>query len=549
MLLKTSYLSVLLIILLYVLSGLLSKSLALIDGQNVFAVWIPTGVALAFLIFYKLNKTSVIGVLFGAFLFNSIVAGNSILLSMMIAIGNTIGPVVVAYLYMKKQEDGYILFHEQNVLILFIASIVGAIISSLNGTGSLLFHGIIPEVIVTQVIITWFTGDLLGYLIVTPILLYFLEKVWEKEILHLSNIKYKVVVFSFIMISVCFLVFFIPKGIESTRGFEALPVLFLILSTIFTGVTGSIFATIIFVLMAILGTILTPFSPFHITNENINTMLLLLQLYIGSAVMTIYFFVSNTYNRYKQLLELNEKDKMLQQQSKMAAMGEMLENIAHQWRQPLSVISSASSGIKLQKEYGALSDKSLFESLDMITNSAQHLSRTIDDFRDFYKTDTSAKPFSLKQTFEKSLDLVSSKLKNRLITTSLDFDDVKIYGYQNEMIQVFMNLVKNSIDAFEDIDEETKVIIVTTKDQNDSVVVSVQDNAGGIPQNIIHKVFDQRFTTKGDKDGTGIGLYMSKLIVEKSKGTIDVENKEFTYNEKKYLGACFLIRLVRNRYE
>lgn len=541
MLLKTSYLSVLLIILLYVLSGLLSKSLALVDGQNVFAVWLPTGFALAFLIFYKLKKFCVLSIFIGAFLFNSIVANNAIILSLMIAIGNTLGPFIVAFLYMKKQQEGYILFHEQNVLILFVVSILGAGISSFIGSGSLFLYGIISPEIFSHVVLTWFTGDLLGYLVVTPILLYFLEKVWKKEIQTFPNLKLRVVVFSSLMIGVCYLIFFIPKGIDSSRGFEALPVLFLILSTVVAGIAGSIFTTIIFVLMAVLGTVFSSFGPFHITNENINTILLLLQLYIGSSIMTVYFFIAVTYNRYKQLLEINEKDKMLQQQSKMASMGEMLENIAHQWRQPLSVITSAASGIEFQKQLGLLSDDMLAVQIATIKKSALHLSDTVNDFRDFYKEDKKADSFSIEKVIDKALILVSSKFKTRDITIVKNIQEIRVNGFENEFIQVLMNIFNNARDELEKQNDD-RVVFIDLYKQESMVFLKITDNAGGVPNDIIDKIFDPYFTTKNDQEGTGIGLYMSqKIIQEHFLGEIRVMNKKVSYKEKNYLGAEFTI--------
>ncbi len=241
--------------------------------------------------------------------------------------------------------------------------------------------------------------------------------------------------------------------------------------------------------------------------------------------------------------ELKNKELILLEQSKMASLGEMLESIAHQWRQPLSVITTAASGTKMQNELNVLSDESLNTNLNLIVKSAKHLSTTIDDFRNFYKKDVDVKYFDLKKSVQSALDLVSSKLYNRSIKVETNVSDITILGFENELIQVFMNIINNSIDVLEEKVIEKKVIKIETITEDEEIVLYFMDNGGGIEESIIDKIFDHKFTTKGDKNGTGIGLYMSKLIVEKSKGTIEASNIQFIYKGKSYKGACFSILL------
>ncbi len=242
-------------------------------------------------------------------------------------------------------------------------------------------------------------------------------------------------------------------------------------------------------------------------------------------------------------LELDKKEKMLAQQSKMAAMGEMLENIAHQWRQPLSVITTGASGIKVNKEYGNLSDAMIENALDSIISSAEYLSQTIDDFREFFKIDKDKEEFLIKESIEKSLFILTSKFKNRNIHTVLNLNDTKVYGFKNELIQVFMNLLNNSNDALESFEGERYVFIDMFNDK-DHCHIKLKDNAGGIPGNIINKIFEAYFTTKEGSKGTGIGLYMSNEIVSKHfKGSLTAQNSRFTYNNEKYTGAEFTVSL------
>ena len=241
------------------------------------------------------------------------------------------------------------------------------------------------------------------------------------------------------------------------------------------------------------------------------------------------------------LTDIKAKDDLLFKQSKMATMGEMLENIAHQWRQPLSVISTAATGIQVQKEFGLSNEEEENNALTMINNSVQHLSKTIDDFRNFFNVNKEKKNFVISDAFNRAEDLMSSKFKNRDIKVYKDTESFSLFGHENEFVQAFMNILNNAKDALEDKEIDEKIIFYNIKQIKDNTVITIKDNAGGIPNNVLPNVFNEHFTTKGDKDGTGIGLYMTKMIVEKVEGTINVHNETFLHEGKDYTGACFVI--------
>jgi len=239
-----------------------------------------------------------------------------------------------------------------------------------------------------------------------------------------------------------------------------------------------------------------------------------------------------------------QKDNMLFQQSKMASMGEMMENIAHQWRQPLSFIYTSASGLKLHKEFNTLSDELLDEAIENIMNSTQFLSNTIDDFRDFYKTDKVKSKFNVKEILEKTLKLTSSRFTNRAIKVIKDIDEIFIFGFENELIQVLVNILNNARDELEKLPNDERFIFVTLKQKEDKVIISVKDNAGGVNEKIINRVFEPYFTTKSDEKGTGIGLYMSNEIITKHfNGKIYVQNEVFIHQQKEYKGANFVIEV------
>ncbi|MDD2888826.1 MAG: transporter substrate-binding domain-containing protein [Aliarcobacter sp.] len=246
----------------------------------------------------------------------------------------------------------------------------------------------------------------------------------------------------------------------------------------------------------------------------------------------------------KKTGELIQKENILNQQSKMAAMGEMIENIAHQWRQPLSLISTAATGAKLKKDFKQLSDEDFYETMDIINNSAQHLSSTIDDFRNFFNNDKQTTTFDINVPIEKVIYLVSSKLKNREIEIIKNTQEINILGLSNEFIQVLLNILNNALDAFKENNFKEKFIFIDAYKKDNKLILKIKDNAGGIKEDIISRIFEPYFTTKHQSQGTGIGLYMSTEIIKKHmNGNLSVSNKEYTYNNIKCRGAQFKIEL------
>jgi len=244
------------------------------------------------------------------------------------------------------------------------------------------------------------------------------------------------------------------------------------------------------------------------------------------------------------ITEIKTKERLLIQQSKMATMGEVLENIAHQWRQPLSSISTISTGIGLKNELTTLEKDEIDESMKLINDSVQYLSKTIDDFRSFSNPTKEKTKFNIHETFDKSLLVIGSKFRNEKIEFINDIDDIEIINDNNALIQVFINIFNNSKDAFNENNLTDKLIFIKTKLDNKNLIIEITDNAGGIDKEIIDKIFEPYVTTKTFSLGTGIGLYMSEeIIVKHMEGDIKVENTEFKYNNKTQKGAKFIITL------
>ncbi|MEA3383352.1 MAG: ATP-binding protein [Campylobacterota bacterium] len=272
------------------------------------------------------------------------------------------------------------------------------------------------------------------------------------------------------------------------------------------------------------------------------------QVVLILIIFLIVYYAFNYYeNKIKKLLE-HEKhnERVLQQQSKMASMGEMIGNIAHQWRQPLSIISTQASGIKMQKEYGVLDESTIIKSMDSIVEQTIYMSNTIDDFRDFFKSDKEKTSFSFNQAIEQNLTLVSSSYEGNNITIVKHFDnDIYISGYQSELTQSILNILNNAKDQLIKKDHENiKIVQIVTKNVNNNIILQITDNAGGVDESIKDKIFEPYFTTKHQSQGTGIGLYMTHEIISKHfNGNIEVSNVEFEYDNVKYLGAQFSITI------
>lgn len=240
----------------------------------------------------------------------------------------------------------------------------------------------------------------------------------------------------------------------------------------------------------------------------------------------------------KELEENLKKDRLLAQQQKMISMGQMIENIAHQWRQPLSVITTSASAVKLKKELNILDDAYLTNSLDSIVKTAQYLSQTIDDFRYFYKPQKEKEIFYLDETFRKTSELLKDNLIENGINLKIIATKIQVFGYESEFIQVLINILNNSKDAFKNIDLKNKYIFLELEKYGKKVKIKIYDNAGGIDEEIIGKIFEPYFTTKHQAQGTGIGLYMCQEIISKHlNGSIEVENYTFIYNDEKNIGA------------
>jgi len=214
-----------------------------------------------------------------------------------------------------------------------------------------------------------------------------------------------------------------------------------------------------------------------------------------------------------------EKDKLITKQSKFAAMGEMIGMIAHQWRQPLTGIGMTVDNLKLDIELETIDEEVWSANLDSIKKQILYLSHTVDDFRNFFKPNQEAQEVDLSQLMEDSLNIIQSALsKNGVKVYKIYEEKIMVKTFRNDIMQVILNLLKNANDAFSEKGIKEGEIRISLHRIRLGFKIEISDNAGGIPEEIVDKIFDPYFSTKDEKNGTGLGLYMSKMIVEDHLG-------------------------------
>ena len=224
----------------------------------------------------------------------------------------------------------------------------------------------------------------------------------------------------------------------------------------------------------------------------------------------------------EELAKNLEQESLLIQQSRLAAMGEMIGNIAHQWRQPINALGLLLSNLKDAQEYGELDPAFLDEQVDTGNRLIRNMSTTIDDFRDFFKPNKEKAPFGLRHSLAEVQSILGASLESHGIKMEIQGEEVMAFGYGNEFAQVLLNLLSNAKDAVIHSRVAPGRIRVDIGSEGGRAVLRVADNGGGIPADSLGKVFDPYFTTK--EKGTGIGLYMSKLILEHMDGRIEARN-------------------------
>lgn len=257
---------------------------------------------------------------------------------------------------------------------------------------------------------------------------------------------------------------------------------------------------------------------------------------LHQSINEIEFLNKNLNKRVEEeIAKTKGRDKLLEEQSRLAQMGEMISMIAHQWRQPLTSISSITGTLSFDIMTGNYKEDFFAKRLENINELAQHLSSTIDDFRNFFKPNKESELVLINTSVIKALNIIRDSLDSKEIKILESYESSKkVNIYMSEMLQVILNILKNAQDNFVQNSIENAKISIKTYDEDEKTIITICDNGGGIPENIIDQIFHPYFSTKHEKDGTGLGLYMSKTIVEEH------HSGEF-YAKNIDNGVCFYI--------
>lgn len=249
--------------------------------------------------------------------------------------------------------------------------------------------------------------------------------------------------------------------------------------------------------------------------------------------------LSEQVHRLENEFELRiNQERMLAQQAKHAAMGEMMDAVAHQWKQPLNVISMLTDILVSEYSDGDVDEVYLEEYRTTLWKQLDHLLNTLDEFRSFFRPDKEKAAFNLAKAIDSILLLIKDEFMGKAITFKIDGDDsIELYGVKNEFKHIILNILNNAKDAFIENETASRMINITFHNKEGNTILEICDNGGGIPSSVIDDIFKANVTTKAEGKGTGIGLYMSSQIAEKMDATLEVRNKEE--------GACFIFTVPK----
>ncbi len=261
----------------------------------------------------------------------------------------------------------------------------------------------------------------------------------------------------------------------------------------------------------------------------INDLIKRYKLQVSNKESKLQNLNKNLANKVEEAVkEAKQKDKTILEQSKLARMGSMISMIAHQWRQPLTELSGVLMELETATRFNKVNNNHILSSIERSDNIIEFMSKTIDDFRNFYKPDKQKEHFLVSDSCKKAIGLIDASLKDNMIELNMDIkDDKEIYGYGTEYSQVILNLIMNARDILIEKEIENPKIDITIYTMGVLSIVKVKDNAGGIKEEHFDMIFDPYFSTKDSSKGTGLGLYISKLIIEKNMGgELSVKNDD-----------------------
>ncbi len=527
---------VLILACLYFITGKLS--LELLNGDNIINIGIfaAEGIALAFALYYGKK------VLFGIFLGQLMLALSSEVplgASLAISAINTIEAYVAIVLFNRFHlNTALVRFRDVVGLVVLILFVLQPLSALSSNTVLLFFHQITADSFLHYSFSWWF-GNVMGQLLFTPFFLLMLHDF--KKIDKIDFSLYGIV------FGVYFYLLQIGLVIENALLLLSLslPVILIVIAR-----KGIVYGMLLNVVVAVIASYsvyldIGVFAVNSYINNLINyNLFVLAHLSIAFAVGMLLeerkMYAKTLEKKVASEVKKNQQQQlMMLQQSRLAQMGEMISMIAHQWRQPLNNLSLINQLLISKYAKGKLNDEALEYFKSNSKKQINLMSTTIDDFRNFFKKENNAKAFVLNDVISEVLNMTAAIYTCNGIKIEFNpQENFQLYGNANGLAQVILNIINNAKDALIESSQEEKKIKISIDTNDDDIVLCIQDNAGGIDAQIIDKIFDPYFSTKQDKNGTGLGLYMSKMIIQEQ-----LNAKIEVYNDAE--GANFVIHLPK----
>jgi signal transduction histidine kinase len=519
--------------LLYFLCGKLSLYLSVENSIVTLAIFFAEGVSLAAVLIY--GKKVWPGIFIGQLLL-ALSSGIDMGAALGISAVNSAEAVIVYYLFSRirfsrelyRLHDLYLLFGGILLVLQPFSALLGNLILVVSGVNDM--QSFLPN------LFSWWFGNSMGQMLLTPILL-----ILYRDRGTIRYLLFGVVVFVFLLFG--YLVFFVTpvENLSLLMGMT-IPVVVLVMLYI-----GLVYAMVCVFLLSLLALYATHLGIGAFTSASSTDNLININFYIFAHIFVLYVYgilVTEKDRALKALAEMNErleervreeigkrqeKEKLLLLRSRQAQMGEMISMIAHQWRQPLNTLSLMLQKYYIRYQLKKIDEEAMKRMKDDMQSLLDQMSETINDFRDFFNPGKEKSYFNPAHTVRYIVSMLDPlyEHENIQIQTELE-EDIRIYGYPNEFAQVLLNIINNAKDAIMQSDRQVpRRITVRMTCRDGYMTLTVEDRAGGISEEIIGKIFDPYFSTKLEKNGTGLGLYMSRMIIEEHMdGELQVTNHQ-----------------------
>jgi len=518
--------------LLYFFTGKLSLYYTIDNMIVTISLFFPEGFALAGVLLF--GRRVVAGIFLGQFML-AVHQGFSWEPALLVATGNTLEALLAYYIFKKISFDTRLYRIEDVYRLIAVVVFVLQPFSALWGTTVLFFYEMIGKDEIFKIFFSWWFGNLMGQLLLTPFLLLFYHNYKRVNYLKMSAVA--------LVLGLASYLFMYVVPIENSSILFGITIVPLVLLLSYkNGVVYALFSIIVIALIAIYSTNyhIGIFSIYDEMTNLINLNFYILAQVLIVLIIGVLFVEKNRVlhelsalnisleSKIKQEVERNrQKDRLMFFQARLAKMGEVISLIVHQWKQPLNNLSLIHQSFYLNYKRGKISDESVEKFYADTKVQIEEMLKIAEDYKEFFKPDRKKQRFCINEIIAHIIDLITPMLDH----TEIDLvakcpEKVYVEGYPNEFGQAVLNIVHNARDALQKNEKVLhKQITIMLEENEKYIVLTIQDNGGGIPHEVIEHIFEPYFTTKEESEGTGLGLYMTRIIVEEYMGgMISVSN-------------------------